>query len=205
MKADHQAMATGSPFIEKNTFQTFVHFCQAPIKVIELINALKSCQSHEQAEAQSLEDARSQGASLEPTFIALVAHESQAVEEEIYFQEQVLLREIGFNLVVKSSHKYLLNFAKSLQLKAHSVRLAVFLCNDSLVYTSTCLKFEATEIAAACIQASLLLSKTDPDLLKYTIAGLLGLSREKVHEITNAVIDMLVAQKQDSHALDCQP
>ena len=125
----------------------------------------------------------------------LVGEQCLAVKQEIQVKEQVLLREIYFEVAVEDSQKYLLNFAKSLQLDPAIVHLAAFLCNDSLVYTNLCLRFIAAEVAAGCIVAAvrlmegrkLLVSKIDTSAFSVWT----GLSQKRVERVAFDMIDAL--------------
>lgn len=126
------------------------------MKSVELINALKLCLvPNFQLSSESADH---------PGIDVLVGDPCLAVKQELQHKEQILLREIRFNLTVEDSQKYLLNCAKSLKLNADIVKLAAFLCNDSLVHTNACLHFHAAEIAAGCLLAAFHLLRQ-----KYTI------------------------------------
>lgn len=159
---------------------------QAPIKSIELINALKAClaTSQQLASGEATDSSKVE---------VLVGEECLAIKQEIHFKEQILLREILFKLTVDSSLKYLLNFAKTTNLQPCIVQLAAFLCNDSLVYTNVCQHFEAPDIAIACITAAHLLfnAKAATSVNSVDFAAALELSQTKVDDIVHLLMDLL--------------
>ena len=157
---------------------------------MELINALKACLAKSQAAASS-------EASSGPHIEVLVGEECTAIKEEMQFKEQILLREISFELYVNGSQKYLLNFARSAQIGASVARIASFLCNDSLVYTDLCIHFEAAEIAAGCLVAASLIgqnARLHAEPLDFLSA--LDVPKDRVQAIAFVLIEMLEANDQ---------
>lgn len=164
--------------------------------MIELINAVVACLTHVNSQ-EALETVCSNSK-------ALVGAKYTAVKQEVQHMEQVLLREIGFQLVVDNSHRYILNFSKSLQLNHSIVQLAVFLGNDSLLYSPACLLFSAAEIAAGCLLvASRLLARryTLPrsDVLNHFAA--FGLCLENVDNVGHVLVDMTNRRMEKSRDL----
>ena len=156
---------------------------QAPVKSVDLFNALKSCQSV--MEKGTPMAASSSGGAAD----VIVGSEYAAVKRQVHLSEQILLRQISFNLAVKHPHRYLLNFGKSCGLGRAAMQLAVFLANDSLVYTDLCLLVTASELAAACLRIAVCLLKTDDPLGGDYSA--LGLSQEQVAVASSALLQMM--------------
>ena len=150
---------------------------------MDLFNALKSCQTVMER-GMPVAASGSGGAAN-----VIVGSEYAAVKRQVHLSEQVLLRQISFNLAVKHPHRYLLNFGKSFGLDRAAMQLAVFLANDSLVYTDLCLHVTAPELAAACLTTALCLLKKD-DLLGGDYSAL-GLSQEQVAVASSALLGMV--------------
>lgn len=158
---------------------------------MELINALKSCLAKSQASKPSDTSVTSS-----PRMEVLVGEECAAIKQEMQFKEQVLLREISFDLQVNSSQKYLLNFARSTQMHASIVKIAAFLCNDSLVYTDLCIRYETAEIAAGCLAAASLIGRAvqlSDKAFDFTLA--FDISRSKMDAVGFVLLQMLEATK----------
>lgn len=153
---------------------------------MDLINALKAGSS---VESDSLNEPSSK-------FEALIGERCAAVQQEIQQREQILLREIAFDLNVEDGQRTLLNLARSMGLDARIVRLASFLCNDSLVYTDACICFKAAEIAAGCLLAAceiLKFRKIQESQRLLSLPSVPQCRQDKSEEVANLLLDMLKA------------
>lgn len=153
---------------------------QAPVKLVDLFNALKRCQSVQSGDKPNASD-------------IIVGDQYSAVKQLVHVSEQVLLRETHFDLAVDHAAPFLLNFGKSLGCTRSAVRLAIFLLNDSLVYTDTSLHFTAAEIAAGCLTVALGILREDVgrEHQESVQLGVLGLAQERINNVGQSLVDML--------------
>lgn len=153
---------------------------QTPVKSVDLFNALKRCQ-HGPA-SQELEASVSD---------VIVGDEYVAVKQQVLVSEQVLLREIRFELAVDHPWRYLFNFATCLGCSRDATQLAAFLVNDSLVDTDLCLRHRAPEIAAGCLAVALALLERENGPGPRLNAGYLGVQQDRLQAVGVQVCEML--------------
>ena len=184
----------------KSFMRIFEHICpnawladQAPVKTVELINALKACLAKSQGSKPS-----NSGCTVHPPIEVLVGEECTAIKQEMQFKEQVLLRETSFNLHVNNTQKYLLNFGKSAEMQASTVQIASFLCNDSLVYTNLCTQYEAAEIAAGCLVAASLIGRIARLHKQSLDFSNFGLPKLRVEAVAHLLFEMLEVTNPDN-------
>ena len=159
---------------------------QTPIKSVDLFNALKRCQ------------AGAEGSAVGKVEIAdiIAGQEYETVKSQVYRSEQILLRETRFNLAFELPAPFLLNFARCLRCSRPLVQLALFLENDSLVFTDMCLHFAAPDLAAACLSVASMILKQPLQPGKSFPVSLLGVSHERVEEAADILLDLLELAKE---------
>ncbi|KAL3139608.1 hypothetical protein ABBQ38_003926 [Trebouxia sp. C0009 RCD-2024] len=131
-----------------------------------------------------------------PGFSPLVGQPYYNLKQTLILDEQYLLRTISFDIVVEHPHKFLLNFAKTMDARHGLVQLSVSLLNDSIVYSNLCLSHPPAEIAAACLQLSgniLGSSVSVPSLEPRSGWSALGVDVQRLEVIAMTLLDMTLA------------
>ena len=166
---------------------------QASVRTNDLLNAvhLTAVTSTVTKVAEGHEPAASA-----PAFSPLVGQLYYSLKQTLILDEQYLLRTINFDIVVEHPHKYLLNFAKTVDARHGLVQLSVSLLNDSIVYSNLCLSHSPADIAAACLQLSgdILGSKVNmPSLEPKSVWSALGVDVQTLEVIAMTLLDMTLA------------
>lgn len=164
---------------------------QANVRTNDLLNAFDFVMEHN---SKHTSEQSSLLAAQPDIWTALVGEQYYSRKQQLILDEQSLLRAIDFNIVVQHPHKYLLNFAKTVQASCNVVQLAICLLNDSLVFTSLSISSSASEVAAGALHlASQLLNATDQLPLHQGVAWweALGVSTAQVEHVGHAILDAL--------------
>eukprot|EP00899_Mesostigma_viride_P027736 jgi/Mesvir1/8147/Mv25344-RA.1 len=87
----------------------------------------------------------------------LVGAKYYEAKDELLMEEQVVLRSIQFQVSIDLPYRYLLNLCHAVRASKALAQVAVYAVNDSLVYTTLCLRHHPFEVAAAALNIGALL------------------------------------------------
>lgn len=125
---------------------------------------------------------------------ALVGEQYYKTKRALIMVEQLILRNIDFNIVAEHPHKYLLNFARTIKASRKVVQLAICVLNDSLVYTKLCVSHSAPEVAAGGLHLAYHLTGVASELpqqcgVAWWVA--LGIDTSQVEDVGAVLLDAL--------------
>lgn len=165
---------------------------QANVRTNDLLNAFEFVQENKGNHASDA--SVSAAGQTDQSWHALVGEQYYARKQQLIMDEQSLLRAIDFNIVVQHPHKYLLNFAQTIQASRDVTQLAVCLLNDSLSLTSFSISSSAPLLAVVSLHlASQVLNASDELPPGQSLAWwkALGISTAEVEAVSHAMLDAL--------------